>query len=158
MNKSLPLKIVLCLIICLLVGYIGSMATATTIDNWYMGLKKPTWSPPNSIFAPVWITLYVMMAIATAIVWDRGTHHKWVQKGLLYFGLQLAANGAWSVAFFGYQSPYFALLIISTLLILLLFTIRYYRIASWWAAGLLIPYICWVGFAMALNFEIWRLN
>lgn len=158
MTKSLLIKIALSVSICLLVGYLGSMATGTSVDNWYVGLSKPSWSPPNWVFAPVWITLFILMGVATGLVWERGTHHKWVRTALSYFAYQLALNCSWSIAFFGYQSPFFALLIITALLILLIFTIRWYRIAHPWAALLLIPYILWVSFAAVLNFSIWELN
>lgn len=158
MTKSLFIKIALCICICLLVGYIGSMATGTSVNNWYVGLSKPSWSPPNWVFAPVWISLYILLGVATALVWERGSHHKLVRTALLYLVYLLVLNCLWSIAFFGYQSPYFALLIITALLIVLVFTIRYYRIVHLWAALILIPYLLWVSFAALLNFSIWQLN
>lgn len=158
MTKDLLLRIVLSIIICLLVGTIGSLATQTSIDTWYVGLIKPSWSPPNWIFAPVWITLYVLMGIAGGIVWNRGFYHKWVKIALYHFGFQLLLNGMWSIAFFGLQEPFLALLIISGLFILVIFTIKWFKVVNTSSAILLIPYLVWLAFATALNFEIWRLN
>lgn len=158
MDKDILIRIVLSIIICLLVGTIGSLATQSSIDTWYVGLMKPSWSPPNWIFAPVWITLYIMMGIAAGIVWNRGFYHKWVKVALYHFGIQLCLNGLWSIIFFGLEQPFFALLTICGLFILIIFTIKWFRVVNRWSAILLIPYILWVAFATALNFEIWRLN
>ncbi|WP_299147762.1 TspO/MBR family protein [uncultured Dokdonia sp.] len=158
MNKDLLVRIVLSIIICLLVGTIGSLATQSSIDNWYVGLMKPSWSPPNWVFAPVWITLYILMGIAAGIVWNRGFYHKWVKTALYHFGFQLILNGMWSIIFFGWQEPFLALLAICGLFILVIFTIKWFRVVDRWSAALLIPYLLWLAFATALNFEIWRLN
>jgi len=158
MDKDILIRIVLSIIICLLVGTIGSLATQSSIDTWYVGLMKPSWSPPNWIFAPVWITLYIMMGIAAGIVWNRGFYHKWVKVALYHFGIQLFLNGLWSIIFFGLEQPFFALLTICTLFILIIFTIKWFNVVNKWSAILLIPYLLWVAFATALNFEIWRLN
>ena len=158
MDKDLLIRIVLSIIICLLVGTIGALATQSSIDTWYVGLMKPSWSPPNWIFAPVWIILYIMMGIAAGIVWNRGFYHKWVKVALYHFGFQLILNGLWSIIFFGLEQPFFALLTICGLFILVILTIKWFKVVDRWSAALLIPYILWLSFATALNFEIWRLN
>lgn len=158
MNKDLILKVALSITICVLVGVIGSLATQSSINTWYLHLMKPVWSPPNWLFAPVWITLYVMMGIAAGIIWDKGSYHRWVKTALYHFGFQLVVNGLWSIIFFGLQAPFFALLTITSLFILIIFTIKWFNVVDRTAALLLIPYLLWVGFATVLNFEIWRLN
>ena len=148
----------LSIIITQLAGVIGSAATTPAIPTWYANLVKPSFNPPNWIFGPVWTVLYVLMGIAAGIVWSKGFYHKWVKTALYHFGFQLLLNAAWSLLFFGLQEPFWALLDIIALFIVLLFTIKWFKIVNDKAAYLLIPYAIWVVFAAILNFEIWRLN
>jgi len=157
MKKKL-LRIFIAVLLCLLIGFLSSIATQTSISTWYIALKKPTFTPPNWIFAPVWIILYVLMGIAAGIVWSKGFYHKWVKTALYHFGFQLLLNAAWSIFFFGLRNPLIALVDIIALFILLLFTIRWFKVINTKAAYLLIPYLIWVAFATALNFSIWQLN
>ncbi len=156
--KKKVFRISIAVFICILIGFLGSVATQTSINTWYQTLNKPFFTPPNWIFAPVWTILYIMMGIAAGIVWSRGFYHKWVKVALYHFGFQLLLNAAWSIFFFGLQNPLIALLDIIALFILLLFTIKWFKVVNTTAAYLLIPYAVWVAFATALNFGIWQLN
>lgn len=158
MDKRLIKRIIICVGICLLIGLLASIATQSTVHTWYATLNKPAFTPPSWLFAPVWSLLYILMGIAAAIIWNKGFYHKWVKTALYHFGFQLILNALWSIIFFGLKAPFIALLVIITLFILLLFTFKWFKIVDKTAGYLLIPYILWVGFAMALNFEIWRLN
>lgn len=157
MKKKL-LRIGVAVLLCLLIGFLSSIATQTSISTWYVGLQKPSFTPPNWLFAPVWIVLYILMGIAAGIVWSRGFYHKWVKTALYHFGFQLLLNAAWSIFFFGMRNPLIALVDILALFILLLFTIKWFKVVNSTAAYLLIPYLIWVAFATALNFSIWQLN
>lgn len=134
------------------------MATQSSVDSWYLTLNKPSFNPPNWLFAPVWTTLYVLMGISAGWVWGKGFHHKWVKTGLYHFGFQLLLNAFWSIAFFGLRNPFLGLLIIISLVVMLSFTIRWFYVVSKVAALLLVPYLLWVCFATALNYKIWELN
>ncbi|WGK66274.1 TspO/MBR family protein [Croceiramulus getboli] len=158
MRQSQLVKIGIAVTLCLLVGLLASYATQSSIHTWYPTLTKPAFTPPNWLFAPVWIVLYILMGISAGLVWSRGFYHKWVKTALYHFGFQLILNASWSVLFFGLESPLWALLIILTLFIVLLFTIKWFKVVHSKAAYLLIPYAVWIAFATALNFEIWRLN
>ena len=151
-------KIFVALAVCLFIGFMASLATQVGIADWYPTLNKPWFNPPNWIFGPVWGILYVLMGIAAGIVWSKGFYHKWVKTALYHFMFQLLLNGAWSILFFGLKEPLWALLDIIALFVILIFTIRWFKIVSDTAAYLLIPYVVWVLFAAILNFEIWRLN
>ncbi|WP_299260504.1 TspO/MBR family protein [uncultured Aquimarina sp.] len=157
MKKKL-LRIAVALLLCLLIGFLGNIATQTSISTWYVTLEKPSFTPPNWLFAPVWTVLYIMMGIAAGIVWSKGFYHKWVKTALYHFGFQLLLNAAWSIFFFGMRNPLIALVDILALFILLLFTIKWFKVVNSTAAYLLIPYLIWVAFATALNFSIWQLN
>lgn len=158
MKISNVIKILIGVVVCLGIGYASSIATQTSVNNWYLTLDKPDFNPPNWLFAPVWTVLYVLMGVAAGIVWTKGFHHTWVKTALYHFGFQLVLNAAWSIAFFGYQSPLAALIIIIALIILVLITFKWFKVVSDTAAYLLIPYILWIIYAGVLNFEIWRLN
>ena len=157
MRKVLP-KIFIAVTVCISIGFLSSFATQSSIDTWYATLNKPFFNPPNWVFAPVWTVLYILMGIAAGIVWSKGFYHKWVQTALYHFIFQLLLNGLWSLVFFGYKSPGLALLVIITLVILLLLTIKWFKVVNKTAAYLLFPYLIWVLFASVLNFSIWQLN
>ena len=157
MNKKLK-QIAIAIFICLLAGLVGSMATQTSVNTWYVSINKPVFNPPNRLFAPVWTTLFILMGVAAGIVWNRGFYHKWVKTALYHFGFQLLLNIAWSLVFFGLKEIFGALLIVISLFVLLLFTFKWFKVVNEKAAYLLIPYIIWVAFATILNFSIWQLN
>jgi tryptophan-rich sensory protein len=144
--------------ICLLIGFLSSTVTQSSIVNWYPSLNKPSFNPPNWIFAPVWSVLYILMGIAAGLVWARGFHHIWVKTALYHFIFQLLFNALWSIVFFGLQEPFWALLVIFTLLILIILTIKWFKVVHRTAALLMIPYLLWVCFATVLNYKIWELN
>jgi len=126
-------------------------------DEWYRRLNKPTWNPPNKIFAPVWTTLYVLMAIAAWLVWMRYDFGGALLP-LALFVAQLLLNAAWTWLFFGLHRIRGALLDI----VVLWFTILATLVSFWslepLAGVLLLPYLAWVSFAMFLNWTILRLN
>lgn len=158
MSKDRIIKVSLSVAICLFIGFISSLATQAGLGDWYSSLEKPFFNPPSWLFGPVWGVLYVCMGVAAGIVWSKGFYHKWVKTALYHFLLQLILNAAWSILFFGLREPLWALVDIVALFILLLFTIKWFKVVSDTAAYLLIPYAIWLLFAAALNFEIWRLN
>ena len=152
------IKLVICVVICLGAGFAGSFFTAPAIDNWYVNLAKPSFTPPNQIFAPVWTSLYILMAISAFIIWRKGWDHKYVRSGLALFLLQLLLNVLWSVLFFGQKMPGNAFINIIGLWVVILLTILQFKRLSITAAALLVPYILWVSFAGVLNYSIWTLN
>ncbi len=144
-------------VLCLVMGGIGGAITATSVDSWYQTLQKPDFNPPDWLFAPVWTTLYIMMAVAAWLVWRRvGFIEGWKPLGV--FLLQLGLNLVWSFLFFGLQRMDLALLEIIVLLAVIIYNgLIFWRVDRW--AGLLfIPYALWVGFASVLNFSLVLLN
>ena len=139
------------------VGAIGGLATASSVETWYPTLNKPAFNPPNAVFGPVWTTLYVVMGLAAWRVW-RTPATPARRRALILYAVQLALNLAWSLIFFGLRQPGLALIDIALLLAAILAaTVAFWRLDR--PAGLMMaPYIAWVAFASALNFEIWRLN
>jgi translocator protein len=144
--------------ICLLAGALGGWATSQSILDWYPTLNKPAWNPPPWIFAPVWTTLYVLMAIAAWLVWKKDTRFSGVRVALLLFFAQLALNCLWPFLFFKFRSPAWALVEVVTLLIMVALTAWAFFTQSKRAGLLMLPYLAWASFATFLNFTIWRLN
>ncbi len=152
------LKLALALMVCLLAGALGALFTTPAIPTWYAGLSKPSFSPPNWLFAPVWTLLYVLMGGAAYLVWMKGWKQREVRAALGVFGVQLVLNFLWSVAFFGMHSPLYGLVVIAALWAAIALTIVRFRGVSRPAAWLLVPYLLWVSFAAYLNYSVWALN
>lgn len=147
-----------CVAIPLLVGWLGARATTLNIPTWYAGLAKPSFNPPNWVFAPVWTCLYLLMGIALFLVVRHGWNDPAVRIAIILFAIQLLLNGIWTPVFFSLHQILGGLVIIVLLAIAIVLTaIWFYRIspaASW----LMAPYLLWVCFATVLNAAIFRLN
>ena len=156
MKKTFDL--ILAVLICQGMGLIGSLFTTPAIPSWYAGLVKPSFNPPNWIFAPAWILLYTLMGIAAFLIWNRRNGKKKIKTALVLFSVQLVLNSLWSIIFFGLHLPQYAFLEILVLWFFILLTLlSFYKISK--PAGLLLlPYILWVSFAAILNLSIMILN
>ena len=138
---------------------LGGLATASSVKTWYPTLEKPTWTPPPWLFGPAWTLLYTAMSVAAWRLWRLPAHSTAARACTLrLWWAQLALNAAWSWAFFYFRNPAAGLPVIGALLVLLVvLQLRLLRLDRA-AAALWAPYLLWVSFASALNFEIWRLN
>jgi len=152
------LKLVASIVVSQCAGIVGSAFTTPAIPTWYASLQKPPFTPPNWLFAPAWITLYLLMGIAAFLVWRVGLANHRVRTALVLFLVQLALNALWSVVFFGLQSPLYGVIVIIVLWLTILLTMLKFARISAVAAWLLVPYILWVSFASVLNISIWILN
>ena len=141
-----------------LVGILGGLITVNSITNWYNGLRKPFFAPPNWIFGPVWTLLYGLMGIAFFLIWRKGIKKGEVKEALTIFGIHLIFNFLWSMIFFGLRMPLTAFLEILLLIILIIEVISQFRLINRWAGWLLIPYLGWVIWAAVLNLSIVVLN
>lgn len=151
------MKLFLSLLITLAVGGIAGFATATSIDTWYSFLNKPSFNPPNQLFAPVWTVLYIMMGIALYLIWKLPASAQ-RNTAMAVFFIQLLLNFLWSLIFFNMHRVGLALTDIVLLLLLIILTIIFFKPLSKTAAWLLLPYLLWVSFATVLNYAIWHLN
>lgn len=152
------LKLAASILACLAAGWIGSVFTTRSIPTWYTQLAKPSFTPPNWLFAPVWTALYILMGIALFLVWRKAPVTGAAGTALVIFLIQLALNLLWSVLFFGLRSSVLGLGDILALWVAILATMLLFLRISTVAGALLAPYLLWVSFATALNFAIWRLN
>jgi tryptophan-rich sensory protein len=136
---------------------IGSSVTLPQIDGWYVGLAKPSFTPPNWVFGPVWTLIYLTMAIAGWLIWYRYGLSE-ARVALSLFAVQLVLNVLWSVLFFGLQRPGIALVDIVLLWLAILATLAAFLRLRPAAGWLLVPYLLWVSYAVALNAAIVQLN
>lgn len=140
----------------LVVASIGGVLTE--IGAWYRALAKPTWQPPDWVFAPVWTSIFLLCAVAAAMAWQAADDSR-TRKALI---LLLVVNGllniGWSFLFFHMQRPFLAALEVILLWTSIVALILFLRRISLASALLLVPYLLWVSFAAYLNWTIVQLN
>jgi tryptophan-rich sensory protein len=155
LKRWLPLGLFLGL--ALAAAGLSALATATSVDTWYLTLRKPQWTPPEWIFAPAWALLSLLMAVATWRAWRTGEALA-ARRTVSLYSAQLTLTVLWSILFFRMRQPGAALvgiIVLWAVLVIILF--RYWRIDRL-AAVLWLPYVGWMTFAAALNAAIWSLN
>ncbi len=152
------MRFVLAVALPLAVGGIAGFFTSASVKGWFTTIEKPSFNPPSWIFAPVWTLLYIMMGIAFYLVWTKAASGRTKQTAMIFYFAQLFFNFCWSFLFFYAEKPGWALVDIVVLWVLIALTIYWFGKVYKPAAWLLVPYILWVSFAMALNFAIWQLN
>lgn len=149
--------------VIVLIGFIGACLLAATTGatfrpgDWYEQLKKPSWRPPNWVFAPAWAVLYLTIAVSGWLVW-RTAGFAGAAAPLSIYLLQLGLNAAWSAIFFGMRRPDLAFVEIILLWLSIVATIAAFHPVNAAAAWLLLPYLAWATFAAVLNFTVWRMN
>jgi translocator protein len=132
----------------------GVIGASTAPGQWYAGLMKPPFNPPNWLFAPVWLALYLMIGTAGWMIWSRAPK----SVAFKIWVAQQALNWLWSPVFFTWQQLWPAVVIIVTILVLIVAFIGHARDIDRRASWLFVPYALWVGFATLLNISIAALN
>ena len=148
-------RFIVSVVVCEAAAVVGSVFTISAIPTWYAGLQKPWFTPPNWLFAPVWLTLYFLMGVSPYLLWGNG---KRAGAALWAFALQLVLNVLWSAVFFGAHQLLYGFVVIAALwAAILAATALSYRVSR--GAGVaLLPYLLWVTIASALNYYVWLLN
>ncbi len=141
----------------MLLGFLSGQVGGDAQSLWFESLEKPAIYPPAKWFPTAWTILYALMGLALAIVCAA-----WGARGrtaaIVAFALQLAVNLAWSPVFFGLNDIRAALIVIAVLDVLVIVTIvLFWRVRSL-AGALLLPYLAWILFATALNWQFFQLN
>lgn len=143
---------------CVLLGFLVSrIAGGGPGDPWFDALIKPAIYPPPPVFCIAWPVLYAAMGFALALVGSA-----WGARGrgpaIVVFAAQFLLNLAWSPVFFGAHQLTGGLIVIVVLDVLAALTIVMFWRVRKVAGALLLPYLAWIVFATALNFELLRLN
>jgi len=136
----------------------GSGGYATDIGDWYRGLQKPTWQPPDWLFAPVWTLIFALVAWSAGAAWHAAEPGQRAAAVVLPFSINLVLNVAWSFLFFRWRRPRVALGELMALWLSIVALIILLWPISPLASMLLLPYLLWVSFAGFLNYTIVRLN
>lgn len=150
-----------------LAGFVGVTAAAAALGSvptrkhtrslWYRLLRKPRWQPPPKAFAPVWTSLYALIAVSGWRVWCAPASRD-RSRALALWGTQLALNAAWPWVFFGAKSPKAGLAELGVLVpSIALYAGAAHRVSPT-AAWMVAPYLGWSTFATALNTAIVRKN
>ena len=124
-------------------------------EPWYSELIKPSFNPPDWIFAPVWITLYLLMGFAIWLIW---LNPKKTQKIFTIYFTHLFVNASWSITFFAFHQVLASLLIIALIIFFVIWLVKLYYPINKISAMLMLPYLVWLGFAFSLNYSIFVLN
>ena len=154
MTKNKYLSLFLILLITFIPSAIGGFITASFKEPWYSEIILPSFNPPSWVFAPVWTTLYIMMALAIWKIWINLFDLKTLQ---LYF-IHLFFNGTWSIVFFGFHQIGLALINLAVILIFIIFLMKNYFSIDKISFYLMIPYLVWSSYALILNSSIFILN
>ncbi len=149
--KSFIIAILIPLATGLLSGFISKDSMMT-----FSQLNKPLLSPPGWLFPIVWTFLYILMGIASYVIYK--SEHPSKNKALLIYFIQLIFNFFWSILFFNFNLYFISFIWIVILWILIIFTILSFYSIKPNPAYLLIPYLVWVAFAAYLNYAIAILN
>ncbi len=128
------------------VGLIGSLFVTPDRLNWYHSLPLSRLTPPDWMFGAIWSLLYLLMAFAAFLAWDKATPR--------YFSLQLICTGLWPFVFFYLHSIIGGIIVILAMLFFLVLTIKsFYKVCSI-SAALMVPQFLWGLFALYLNSSI----
>jgi len=157
MKKSDIIKLVISILIPLALGAIAGRFTAQAVPEWFASLNRPSFSPPNWIFGPVWTVLYILLGISLFLIWKQIPSKE--RNGALWiFSVQMFLNFIWSFVFFYFNQIGLALIVIVGLWISIVFMlISFYKLKPS-AAYLNLPYLLWVTFASILNAGYFILN
>ena len=155
MFKNKFLTFILFFIITYSASVIGGLATINFKEPWYSLLSKPTFNPPDWIFAPVWTTLYLMMTIAIWIFWH--SKNRDMNTVYIYF-IHLIFNTTWSIVFFVFHKMVLALIVLTLLICLIIILLFRFRRVNMLSFYMMIPYLLWCSFALILNLNLIVLN
>lgn len=155
--KTKTKQLIIAIAIPLIVGAISSWLTMGNMED-FRALNQPPLSPPNWLFPVVWTILYILMGIASYLVYRTDSNPDLRKRALTVYAVQLAFNFLWSIVFFNFKWYLFAFIWLIALWVLIYINIKQFSALSKPAGYMLIPYLIWVTFALYLNFGIYILN
>ena len=154
MIKNNFTSLLIIVLITFIAPMIGSYTTTSFKEPWYSEIILPVFNPPSWVFAPVWSTLYLLMAVAIWRIWVNTSNTRILK---IYF-LHLFFNSTWSVVFFGLHQIGIALINLIIILFFIIFLMKTYFKINKLSFYLMIPYFLWSSYALILNSSIFLLN
>ena len=155
MLKNKLLTFILFLIVTFSASFIGGIVSIYYKDPWYSLLTKPSFNPPDWIFAPVWTTLYLMMTFSIWIFWH--SKRKEIQTVYIYF-IHIFVNTTWTIVFFLLHNLVLAAFVLVLLIIMIVVMIYRFKSVNLISVYLMIPYLLWCLYALILNVNLINLN
>jgi len=155
MIKNKFLTFILFFVITYSASLIGGLATINFKEPWYSLIIRPSFSPPDWVFAPVWTTLYFMMTLAVWLFWH--STNRDMKTVYIYF-IHIIVNTTWSITFFVFHQIAISILVLIILITLIIILIRNFKRVNLISSYLMIPYLLWCCFALVLNVGIFVLN
>ena len=155
MLKNKFISFVLFFFITFSASFVGRLVTISSKEPWYSQLIKSNYNPPDWIFAPVWITLYLMMTIAIWLFWH--SKNRDLNTIYIYF-IHIVFNTTWSIVFFGLHQIFAALVVLLGLIFLIITLILKFKRVNLISYYLIFPYLLWTFYALFLNFNLLVLN
>ncbi len=157
-TMGLKAKVILCVVVCEILGILSGFSTVSSMDGWYDRLMHPPGTPPGWVFGVVWTILYGCMGAALALIWHHAPRSGAKWRALAMFFVQLLINLCWTPVFFGQRQIAVGLAIVAALLIAVFITVLAFHPLEKRASYLMLPYLFWVGYAAYLNGGILVLN
>lgn len=139
---------------------VGGLSALLTRDGMrlFALMRKPPLAPPAWVFPAAWTALYVMMGIASSLVYASGASRVRRERALTFYALQLGMNFFWSIVFFSLEMYLTAFIwLVGMWMLILICTVLFWHIDRR-AGRLMLPYLAWVAFAGYLNMGIFLLN
>ena len=133
----------------------GGYITDYFKEPWYSTIIKPSFNPPDWVFAPIWMSLYLLIGYASWLMWSSRNN---TQKILNIYFIHLIFNASWTVTFFAFHQILVSLIIIGLIIFFVIWLIKLYYSINKISALLMLPYLAWLGFAFLLNYSIFVLN
>tara|TARA_Y100000758_G_C15860601_1_gene352833 strand:- start:58 stop:534 length:477 start_codon:yes stop_codon:yes gene_type:complete len=158
MNTKTSNKIVflaLFLFLSYFMSWWGGYITDYFKEPWYSTIIKPSFNPPDWVFAPIWISLYLLIGYASWLMWSSKNN---TQKILNIYFIHLIFNASWTITFFAFHQILASLIIVGLIIFFVVWLIRLYYPINKISAYLMLPYLSWLCFAFVLNYSIFTLN
>ena len=133
----------------------GGYITDYFKEPWYSTIIKPSFNPPDWVFAPIWMSLYLLIGYASWLIWSSRNN---TQKILNIYFIHLIFNASWTVTFFAFHQILVSLIIVGLIIFFVVWLIRLYYPINKISAYLMLPYLSWLCFAFVLNYSIFTLN
>ena len=158
MNTKTSNKIVflaLFLFLSYFMSWWGGYITDYFKEPWYSTIIKPSFNPPDWVFAPIWMSLYLLIGYASWLMWSSRNN---TQKILNIYFIHLIFNASWTVTFFAFHQILVSLIIVGLIIFFVVWLIKLYYPINKISAYLMLPYLSWLCFAFVLNYSIFTLN
>lgn len=137
-------------------GYVSALLSGD-IKAVYEAITLPDFAPAEGVFSLVWPILYIMMGIASYMIWETPSSPARTQA-LTFYAVQLALNFLWTPLFFRFGMFHFSFWMLCAILVLAIITTACFAMLNKWTLWLMLPYVLWLVYAASLNRAVAALN